>query len=1772
MISLTGNNHTVEENILRDSSGNDAMRIFGNNHVIRNNQFIRIVAANTPGFTGRSTSNLNVALGSKSLLVSSGLRFSRYDQVTVFSESDPTKAMTGFVTAYTGSSLDVEVSKITGSGSAADWIIILGSDNSNTNHADIMQTFVNSYGEPTTNLLFEGNYAEDCTSQWGNLDHNPENNLSGNWILRNNLFVRSRITLNNYLPNINIYNNTFYDSGGYTTGLAGKYSTTRGAANNMRVFNNLFIRVSGISTGDGAYAFNASTTGSTADYNIITSLSDGAFNNLNAGANSINGGIAPSSIFENFTAGNFQLKIGSPALDSGTDLSSGLTGFTSSKNGSPRPQRSGWDIGAFELPADFAGTSPGIASHPTNATATTGTNATFTVIASGTAPLNYRWRKNGVDLSNGGNIAGATADTLTLTNVSSSDAATYTVVVNNAAGPAITSNGAILTVSALTFPPSIVNQPANNITTPAGNTVNFTVGASGTAPLTYQWKRNGVDLANGGNISGANTATLTLASVVIGDSATYSVVVNNAVGPAVTSGGATLTVTPVLFPPAIVTQPVDVTTLAGNPATFTVVATGTGPLTYQWKKNGINLSNVGNVSGATANTLTLASVSISDSATYTVSVNNDVGPAVTSNSAGLSVTALPVAPGIATQPSNAIVPPGSTAQFTVGATGTAPLTYQWKKGGVNLTDGGNISGATSATLAVSSVSAADVGNYSVVVNNAVGPAITSNSASLAMATVAPIITQHPVNQVVTSGATVSFLVAATGVPVPTTFQWRKNGANITDGGNVSGSSSNRLTLANVSVGDAASYSVVVENGTAPAATSSNATLTINTAPVITLQPDDQTVAAGSTVTFVSDATGSPTPTFRWQKDGVPLSDGGKISGASTSILVLTNVAEADVGNYLVVATNAGGTSISEDAFLGVQIPPIITVQPSSLTVVQGTSASFSVAAEGTPTPTIQWKKGGVPLTNGGNVVGSNLTTLTLLSTSAADAGEYTATLKNSLDEVTTLKAVLTVTAPPLVNQAPVFTTQPVSQNALVGQKITLSAHAAALPEATYQWKKNGIELIDGDHIGGAQTNTLILDGVAIADSGEYLVVAKNSISETVSATAVLSVFVNSLPKITSQPTNQTANLGNAVFFSAGVEGFPTPSFQWRKNGVNLANTGNIQGANSRTLTISPVALTDAADYSLVISNRLGSATSNAATLTVTTSPVIGGPSITNQPPPATVVNPGTILQLSVTVAGEPTPTLQWRKNGDNLTNTGIISGTTTSTLVLNGVTAADAGDYSVVASNTHGTVVSDNYKITVLTTSVANQTVTTGKDVALFASNASGAVRWQISSDAGATWSDLANDSTYSGVTSNTLHIENASSAMNSLLYRLIKDAGGPADVLFSAKLNVAPAFLPFPVGISADSSGLLHVADASSDIIATINVSSQVSTLAGTAGQTGTADGTGPAARFNDPTGLAASTGGSVAVADKANGTIRLISPAGVVTTLAGSTTLRGNVDGTGSAATFSSPAGIARDSAGNYYVADAMNHTIRKVTAAGVVTTLAGSAGIPGSSDGTGPAARFNNPSGIETDSAGNLFVADTTNNLIRKVTPAGVVTTLAGLAGVTGTSDGTGSFALFNQPGGVATDNTGNVYVADTGNSTIRRITSAGLVTTIAGLSGIAGHKDGSGIEAWFNQPRDLTVSAAGFLYVADTGNAAIRRIDTTGLVTTLILSEPPASNPTPTNPLPETPPLPTTPTLPTLPTSPTPPTSSGGGGGGAPSAEFLAALLTVWLTRRFTSRKA
>jgi sugar lactone lactonase YvrE len=341
----------------------------------------------------------------------------------------------------------------------------------------------------------------------------------------------------------------------------------------------------------------------------------------------------------------------------------------------------------------------------------------------------------------------------------------------------------------------------------------------------------------------------------------------------------------------------------------------------------------------------------------------------------------------------------------------------------------------------------------------------------------------------------------------------------------------------------------------------------------------------------------------------------------------------------------------------------------------------------------------------------------------------------------------------------------------------------------------------------------------------------------------------------------------------------------------------------------------------------------------------------------------------------------------------------------------------------------------------------------------------------------------------------------------------GTAGMAGSTDAIGAAARFSGPTGLAMDGPTVLFVADNTTDVIRQIALSTDtVTTIAGSPGASGTCDGTGSGAAFEHPWGLiygvstACPTPGCLYIADNQGETVRMLAlSSDAVTTIAGMPGATGNTDGVGAAAGFNGPLELALDGSGlNLLVSDSFNDTIRQVALqTNTVTTLAGSAGLHGTTDGVGINARFFYPQGLATDGSGNLDVADTLNGEIRQIGTTGVVTTVAGAAPRIGSADATGAAASFNQQWAVTSDGAGHLFVADAGNNTIRQIDLAtGAVSTFAGQAGVKGSADGTGTAATFNFPQGLTFDGAGHLFVADTANDTIREIVITSrAVTTL-----------------------------------------------------------------------
>jgi len=402
------------------------------------------------------------------------------------------------------------------------------------------------------------------------------------------------------------------------------------------------------------------------------------------------------------------------------------------------------------------------------------------------------------------------------------------------------------------------------------------------------------------------------------------------------------------------------------------------------------------------------------------------------------------------------------------------------------------------------------------------------------------------------------------------------------------------------------------------------------------------------------------------------------------------------------------------------------------------------------------------------------------------------------------------------------------------------------------------------------------------------------------------------------------------------------------------------------------------------------------------------PSISTQPTSVTTVV-GRSAEFTVSASGRPTPTYLWRHDGEDLTSQ------ITSTCTISGTKLTDAGEYTVVVTNTQGSATSAAATLTV-------------KDV----------------------------------------------------------------------------PNLSRPFGLAVDGSSL-YVSDSLTHMVYMIDATTGAQTaLAGTYNWPGSQDGTGTDATFSSPQGLALDGSGNLYVADYGNHTIRkIVIATKAVTTLAGSPGEYGTDNAAGTSARFKFPVGLAFDGTSSLYVGDSGNHAIRKIDLSNKeVSTFAGTAGTSGSSDGT--PGSFSSPNGVTVDASGNVYVADYGNSTIRKITSLGAVSRLAGVTGTPGTSNGTGSDAHFYWPSGICLDASGNLLVADTYNHAIRKVTTAGAVTTLAGSIGTSGNVDtATDVTPYFNMPTGVAVNSAGLAYVTDFHNGLIRKVTSTGVVSTVIV---------------------------------------------------------------------
>lgn len=579
-------------------------------------------------------------------------------------------------------------------------------------------------------------------------------------------------------------------------------------------------------------------------------------------------------------------------------------------------------------------TAPHIVIPPSNTTACLGQPASLVVVATGTG-LNYQWRKNNQ------NIFGETSSILTIPSATLNDAAFYDVVINGLCEPQVISIPVFLTIHE---PPVFISSLLSNQSKCAGETFVLSSEASGQG-VTYQWFKDG------NPIPGATNLLFTINSLSLTDAGVYHVVATGDCEPAALSQSCTLVVHPVT---EIINPPQPQTVCEGQPVSLHVDAIGSG-LDYQWFKG------LAPITGATSNTLTINSVSITDDDFYKVEVTG-ICSTVSSGFVHVQVNQLPA---IISNPVNQEVCQGQSFIFSVNTNGTS-LNYQWRK------NGADIPGTNSPSYSLLSASLADAGIYTVLVSGVCSPAVESSPATLIVHQPAEVIT-HPVDLFVCEGQPASFSVTATGTAL--TYQWVKDFVNI------SGANSSTYTINSVTPADAGNYWVVINNFCV-ATSSGGAILTVKQPHNIITHPLSETKCLGQSVRFTVVASGTYLH-YQWQKDGVD------IPGAIGSDYFINSITLPDAASYHVIVTgDCNGPIISNDAVLTILEAAIIISQPLSQEKCPGEQVSFSVEASG-QNLTYQWQF------NNQNIAGATNSTYTISAISTFNAGSYRVIISNN---------------------------------------------------------------------------------------------------------------------------------------------------------------------------------------------------------------------------------------------------------------------------------------------------------------------------------------------------------------------------------------------------------------------------------------------------------------------------------------------------------------------------------------------------------------------------------------------------------------------------------------------------------------------------------------------------------------------------------------------------------------------------------------------------------
>lgn len=688
--------------------------------------------------------------------------------------------------------------------------------------------------------------------------------------------------------------------------------------------------------------------------------------------------------------------------------------------------------------------------------------------------------------------------------------------------------------------------------------------------------------------------------------------------------------------PSITTQPFSLVKCLGSVTSLSITATGAAPLSYQWKKSGINV-------GANSSTLDFPSLQPTDDGDYVCEVTNGTGTA-TSNTALVRV--VPSAPSITSQPTGQMICEGENAVMNVTVTGLY-LGFQWMHNSVNIPN------AFANIYAINPAVSTDNGSYNCSITNACG-SVTSNIVTLTV-NMPPQIIVEPTNQVVCLGSNAVFSVTATGSGL--SFKWKKDGATIV------GANNNILTIPNISITDEASYLCTIWNN-CDTVTSNLVVLTTNTLPSITAQPYNYSECTGDTFKFITTSVGTPPITYQWYHQGIIVTD------STNHTLTINNTTSTDSGSYYCGITNICGTVNTDIVSLIVKLPPAIVTQPDGRIRCNGDTVSFSVKVVGEEPFSYQW------LWQGANISGANSSILSLSSINEGDAGPYSCIITNICGEISTDTALLVVNTPPLI------ILQPSSSTVCEATFTVLTVQVQGSELITYSWTHNGSILPGSGH------DHYTINPITPASAGTYQCFATNVCGADTSS--LITINVNTLPNVTLQPENQATCINGSVTFSTTATGTDPLTYQWMKDNVQIG------GETNTTYSLSNIQPFDAGNYTCQIYNLCGDIVTEVAALAVNDAPTMN----------TTLYNrtrcAGDSVSFHVSADGG-TLLYQWIHDGS------LVAGETTNVLLYNDPTVSESGLYYCIVQNNCGIDSTNTFSLTINPAAV----VDLGSDVAL---------------------------------------------------------------------------------------------------------------------------------------------------------------------------------------------------------------------------------------------------------------------------------------------------------------------------------------------------------------------------------------------------------------------------------------------------------------------------